>query len=356
MDKDYADIKKSLYPMLENGLITFDLLWALWKPDTLAYTTTYGSPDEPRVLRVEMAEKHKNMMKGVFYYISGKYFEYDGKQFGYGSIAEEVSEFRGARKITSLPVYPLQYHKNERELRKQLIERGKKFVSLAGVQYKQHQGMAYVKVKKSIKKHNVNGRIMIDANVHRRINPNYPVSTVRPKEHDTVTIDEDSSDEEGACGCDDDSDDEGGQAQKVKLVTRATTTRSGQTILFQMRKDELAEDPTRASEVLESISKDGEGEDSGTKDDQPTHEFTEEDYLIASPVVLGFAFADKMWLEFTVSGVKDIAWNDKAWDSLVLPKETKDIVKALVKTHKYNAAESIDDVIQGKGKGLVGMS
>lgn len=28
--------------------------------------------------------------------------------------------------------------------------------------------------------------------------------------------------------------------------------------------------------------------------------------------------------------------------------------KALVESHKYHAAESIDDVIQGKGKGLVG--
>lgn len=30
--------------------------------------------------------------------------------------------------------------------------------------------------------------------------------------------------------------------------------------------------------------------------------------------------------------------------------------QALVESHKYHAAESIDDVIQGKGKGLVGMS
>lgn len=30
--------------------------------------------------------------------------------------------------------------------------------------------------------------------------------------------------------------------------------------------------------------------------------------------------------------------------------------QALVESHKYHAAESIDDVIQGKGKGLVGKS
>ncbi len=50
--------------MLENGLITFDLIWALWKPNTLAFTSTYGSPDQPRVFKVEMAEKHFSIMKG----------------------------------------------------------------------------------------------------------------------------------------------------------------------------------------------------------------------------------------------------------------------------------------------------
>lgn len=72
IDKDYENIKKSLYPMLEHGLITFDLLWALWKPGTLAYTTTYGSHDEPRVFKVDTAEKHYHITKGEFYYVDGK--------------------------------------------------------------------------------------------------------------------------------------------------------------------------------------------------------------------------------------------------------------------------------------------
>ncbi len=58
--------------MLENGLITFDLLWALWKPNTLAFTSTYGCHDQPRVFKVEMAEKHYSIIKGEYYYIEGK--------------------------------------------------------------------------------------------------------------------------------------------------------------------------------------------------------------------------------------------------------------------------------------------
>jgi SpoVK/Ycf46/Vps4 family AAA+-type ATPase len=51
--------------------------------------------------------------------------------------------------------------------------------------------------------------------------------------------------------------------------------------------------------------------------------------------------------------VNEIEWNDGAFDSLVLPDNQKSIVKALVESHTFNAAQNIDDVIQGKGKGLV---
>jgi hypothetical protein len=119
----------------------------------------------------------------------------------------DVPGFKGARKITSLNCYPLKYHKNEAKLRAELIERGKKFVSLQGVNYRSHEGMAYVKKRKQIIKVNINGRIMIDPAIHRRILPNYNVSTVKPKDPDLLDSDSDDSDDD-ECGCCDSSDDE----------------------------------------------------------------------------------------------------------------------------------------------------
>ncbi|KAI1759795.1 hypothetical protein GGR53DRAFT_523588 [Hypoxylon sp. FL1150] len=374
LDIDHAETKKSLYPMLENGLITFDLLWALWKPNTLAYTTTYGSVDEPRVFKVDVAEKHYSIVRGEFYYIEGKYFEYDGKQFGFGSMSEEIPEFRGARKITSLSCYPLKYHKNEAQLRKDLIDRGKKFVSLGGVHYKSHNGMAYQKKKKSVIRVNINGRIMVDPAIHRRINPNYPVSLVRPKDHDVLSDDEDSDEEGEGCGCEDSDDDAGdagleeiegdhqGTGGKTKFVTKVIKDNKGQVRTIRIPKDFVDTEPRK--EKLDQVStKDEKDKDAATKDGEDATEgddkdsnppvFSDEEYLIASPVVLGFAFAEKLWLEFTVSGIKEITWNEHAYDSLVLQPNTKEIVKALVESHKYHPASSIDDVIQGKGKGLV---
>ncbi|KAF9881415.1 AAA family ATPase [Colletotrichum karsti] len=352
LDKDYAHVKKSLYPMLENGLITFELLWALWKPDTLVYTATYGTQNEPRVFKVEQAERHSSMVKGEFYWLDGKYFEFDGKQFGYGTFAEEIPEFRGARKITSLNAYPLSYHKDKDALVASLIERGKKFVKLGGVHYQSHEGLAYYKKKKAIVKVNINGRIMVDPAVHRRINPNYQVSAVRPKDHDILSDDSnDESDSDEKEGCD---SDEGGCE---KMVTKVVHDRKGKAHLIRVPKSDL-EEPAASEQPLARLDDSSKNETEGVDDPAKANktdvpEFSDEEYLIASPIVLGFSFSEKLWLEFTVSGVKEIHWNETAYDSLVLQPKQKDIVKALVESHKYHATESIDDVIQGKGKGLV---
>lgn len=344
IDKDYDHVKSSLYPMLEHGLITFDLLWALWKPNTLAYTTTYGSHEEPRVFKVDTAEKHYHLSKGEFYYVDGKYFEYDGKQFGYGHMMEEIPEFKGAKKITSLGCYPLKYHKNEQKLRKQLIERGKKFVTLGGVHYKSHHGMAYYKKKKAIVKVNVNGRVMVDPAIHRRINPNYPISLVRPKDHDLLT-DDDDSDEEGVCGCDSDDENLGHDkgledtGEKVKYVTILIPDDKGGPQFVRMTKDEANElDKEKLSKVESRDDELVEGSDDETKStDDRVPEFTDEEYLIASPVVLGFSFGEKLWLEFTVSGIKDISWNEDAYQSLVLEPKTKETVKVCAFTTLSNS-------------------
>lgn len=268
---------------------------------------------------------------------SKQYFEYDGKQFGYGHMMEEIIEFRGAKKITSLNCYPLKYHKNESQLREDLVERGKKFVALSGVNYKSHQGLAYYKKKKSVIKVNVNGRVMVDSAIHRRINPNYPISLVRPKENDILSDDEDSDDEDGCCAVGSDSEDglqqdrdvDDGE-EKIKYVTKLLKDDKGRVQLVRMSKDEadeLSKEKLSKVESRDDTVVDASDEEVTSKDSKKALEFTDEEYLIASPVVLGFSFSEKLWLEFTVSGIKDISWNEKAYESLVLEPKTKETVK-----------------------------
>ncbi|KAK4932277.1 hypothetical protein LTR28_011431, partial [Elasticomyces elasticus] len=90
LDNDYAETKKTLYPLLKVGNITFDLLWALFKPNTLAITSCYGAWDEPRCFRVDHANKFCTVMRGEWYTVEGRYLEYDGKAFGMGDFEIDV--------------------------------------------------------------------------------------------------------------------------------------------------------------------------------------------------------------------------------------------------------------------------
>lgn len=46
--------------------------------------------------------------------------------------------------------------------------------------------------------------------------------------------------------------------------------------------------------------------------------------------------------------MKDIQWNDGAFDSLVLPKDHKELILALAES-QVESKGGFDDVIQGKG-------
>ena len=343
LNEDYAETKRTLYPMLEAGNITFDLLWALFKPNTIAFTNTYGATDEPRAFRVDYANKESSFMRGDWYCIEGQYLEYDGKIFGLGDFECDIESFKGPRKITSLTTYPLKFHKDPEGIKKQLVERGKRFVGMEGMNYRFHKGLAFMKKKKTVAKVNINGRIMVDPAIFRRINPNYPISLIKRKDPDELP-DQDSDDDSCDCGADDEDEEDGlGKEQRSKRDSKFKA------IIDKDKKLHIVEVPIdeNGRELrVENMEQLPEGAE--TK-----HEFTEEELLIASPVVLGFAFSEKLWLEFSLSGVRDIEWNQGAFDSLVLPDSQKTIVKALVESHKFHAAQTIDDVVQGKGKGLV---
>ncbi|KAE8420704.1 hypothetical protein BDV36DRAFT_292898 [Aspergillus pseudocaelatus] len=343
LDTDYAETKKTLYPLLEANTITFDLLWALFKPNTIAYTPTYGNQDEPRAFKLEYATKESSFMKGQWYSIEGRYLEYDGKSFGMGTMLAEVESFKGARKITSLSCYPLKYHREAEDVKTKLIERGKKFVSMRGMNYRFHKGMAFYKKKRSVIKVNINGRVMIDPAIHRRINPNYPISTVRPKDADYID-DSDAAGSDGGCCCVSESDSDGPYVHRrdsdaPRVRYKVIQDKEGTPHVVEVELDENGNEIHK--EQMDQV------------EDPSERDFTEEELLIASPVVLGFAFSEKLWLEFSISGISDIDWNEDAFDSLVLPDNQKSIVKALVESHTFCAAQNIDDVIQGKGKGLV---
>ena len=141
IDQDYDATRKKLRPMLDAGNITFDLLWALFKPGTIAFTHWYKSTEAPYCFRVESVSKESSILRGEYWEIEGRYLDYDGKTFGLGHTAVEIDSFKGVRKITSLSVYPLSCHKDPEGITEELVERGQKFVALQGRHYRTQTGL-----------------------------------------------------------------------------------------------------------------------------------------------------------------------------------------------------------------------
>lgn len=241
----------------------------------------------------------------------------DGKTFGTRIWDIDIKKFTGTKKINALEAYPIKYHDNAAELQQSLVERGKKFVSLRGMHHKFHQGMGFMQKPRHFEKTSINSRVMIDRATFRRINPNYPFAYVKAADvnlHSTEYVSEDdsedsegekSSDSEGACdAC-------GTKPKKLKnkrvyKFVRNRLTGEWKTISF------LVEDP-------------GEGNliDPGMEPIEGRCNFSEEELLLAPPVVYGFAFQEKLWCEFSIDGITDIEWTAGAFDSLVVPDDRK---------------------------------
>lgn len=129
LNVDFASVKATLFPLLASSMITFDLLWAILKPNTIMYTTCAGS-NEPRAFKLEYAHKECNFLRGKWWSIEGKYLEYDGKDgvntesnsegaggFGWGTVMVDIDSFKSSRKIGSLACYPLDYRKDKETMR-----------------------------------------------------------------------------------------------------------------------------------------------------------------------------------------------------------------------------------------------
>lgn len=298
----FASTIGSLPQLLEHGEITYDLLWALFPPNSIVYTTCVYS-EQPKCLAYDHGED--KMIKDQKYFVlSGRYLDFDGKRFGEVSGGTAIAEFRGARQITSLESFPLRYHNERGELESGLIERGRHFASLRGIHHCAYDGLAHKKVQGKPIKLTVKGRIMIDPQSFKEHDPNYQ----RPQ-IDGVSFDD----------------------------------------LPRLRRSEL-HDMLIEPGVMAQATEGKAHIDDGIK----PSDMKDEQLLVCSPTVLGFSLDRRVWAEFAVACIEDIQWSDLPFESLVIPEKKKNVLQALVRRHNPDDVdEAFDDFVEGKGKGLI---
>ena len=79
---------------------------------------------------------------------------------------------------------------------------------------------------------------------------------------------------------------------------------------------------------------------------------TNDQLLLCNASLKGYSLKNKKWLTFSIGSVSDIAYSETAFENLVLPETHKELILALAESQVQHR-DSFDDVIQGKGKGMI---
>jgi hypothetical protein len=174
----YTSTTERLGPLLEKHQITYDLLWTLFKPNTLAHTKCFGT-GQPRCVRYEFGEE-KTTNGGVeYFHIKARYLDFDGKVFGEALSKHAIEKFRGAKRITALEVFPLKFHPSEKNVRAHLTKCGQKFLSMMDIHLCEYEGKAFYIEKEKVVEIFINSRVVVDAAYFREENPNYARPSIK---------------------------------------------------------------------------------------------------------------------------------------------------------------------------------
>ncbi|KAK9847085.1 AAA+ ATPase domain [Penicillium brevicompactum] len=293
----YASTLQRLDSMLQHGHITFDLLWALFKPGCHIYTTCIGTK-APRCVVFDAGEE---MTKNdeTWLNLECRFLDYDGVKFGEAGIFLRVAKFRGSKPIETLEAFPLHHHPNHEQVEEDLIKRGQTFRGLAGSHVRHCKGSAFLMNKGKDIKVNINSRVAVDAALFHEMQPNYS----RPSLRDIGVNEKDSI------------------------------------AVFDIGAM-FMEDNERKKEKMR-----GDGVDA--------QKLSVADLLVACPTVCCFSFKEKMFLECAISALKDVDWSPESFDCLKIPSETKTILLSLAKTRLgMIPTVPFDDIIDGKGQGF----
>ncbi|KAK7973425.1 hypothetical protein PG988_007559 [Apiospora saccharicola] len=120
--------------LCSKGVITFELLWTIFKPGDRVYS--YMN-ELDRFFVVTSTGYYGPMFK-----VHAIHTDWNGHTFGFSSTVLSIKVFSGAMKITDLNVHPSSYRTKENLMEDTLRARGKTFYDLRGVQYKAYRASA----------------------------------------------------------------------------------------------------------------------------------------------------------------------------------------------------------------------
>lgn len=311
LTEELGPVLREKQDLVKHGVITFEQIWTIFEPGCLVYHQKHGHDQVTRLQSGKFdINKPANMRT---YRLDCEFVDDEGEHLGWQNrVSFMIAHFDGTIRISSLEALPLVFHDRAEDVRRALLDRGRKFEALQGFHFLGYEGMAWGKTHRGEAKYEVNSRIIVHAHAWSRYREKLHLTQLAPNEQQRPIL-------------------------SPALHPRPEPETDDDCVL-------LPYDPI-------SKSKRTVGKAPLPSPDTPSS-LTEEQLLCCTEKVRGYSLRDKEWFQFYVDNIKDIEWNDKAFDALVAPPEQKDLILAFAESQIKNAGH-FDDVIQGKGKGII---
>ncbi|KAL2398967.1 hypothetical protein ABEF93_006715 [Exophiala dermatitidis] len=296
--------------LVKNGVITFEYLWTIFEPGALIYSVVEGKECLFEHCSCGHTVDQKRGLQMLT--LNAWATDWDGRKFGRNhGFGLRIYEFEGTMPITSLDVFPLEFHPDKDNILQRLLARGRLFERFAGYHYRAYRGVALGYGRCGMIRHNIESRIIIDCDAHNRFLPGRAVifsALAKPKTALPADVDMGGSTDSESSDVEDD-------------------------FFYYTGDIDL--------DVDEFASK------------GPEHRgLTSGELAVAVPYVRGYALKTKEWLWFYVDQIESIKFSTDAFTSLVLPPEQKTLIRAFVEC-QIKHKDDFDDVIAGKGRGMI---
>jgi hypothetical protein len=304
---ELKDVISALKDYKENQVVTYEHIWTIFQPGCNVFTSRYG---RPIAMRLEQGNYGEHERLGPCFMMKVDRIDWDGSKFGYDTSLQVILPFAGTIPITELDVYPLEFHPEASAIRQELLKRGRLFEQLAGYHFKSYEGLAIEHKRFGTSQTTIESRVVIDALSYAKFG--------------------------------------GGSCRSLKGLNAVEAQRAvqanGENDNYFDGGDIPYHDNRNYGLEYENDALAAEG---GT-----ILPLTDEQLVLCTPVVKGYALKSKKWFDLFVDCVSEVVFSERAFEQLVLPDGHKSMILAFSQSQVQHK-DRFDDDITGKGKGMI---
>ena len=290
LEEDSSNANKMIKQIAAHGIVYFEDLPLILKPRAILFTIIEG---QTQLLSLREWFHATDGEGQPCLDLTCTYIDWQGTGFGAEDVHTDllISEFKGPMTITDLPVYPLVFHPNRHEVEQMLISRGKRFEAQKGYHYCAYDGIGVDDV-------DTIGPVWDNLDHMTHVNSRVIIDTAAfYKLHPDMS-------------------------QRMKWF------------------DPSALDSNDRDEMQLCVQQ------------RAGKSLREEQLRFCAPTLRAYSVNDEKWLHIRVDDVKDIEWDDQAFNNLALPQEKKEMILAFANS-QIRHEQNTGNVVQGKGNGVI---